>query len=99
MAIHLLTARQVQAAGNGDQSDGGGLALKVYEGRARWLFRFTSPAGVRRAMGLGVVHRDPMAGKFLTAAREAVDKARKLLQGGSIRLTPKHRSGNAQGRF
>ena len=85
MAIHLLTARQVQAATNGDHADGGGLVLKVRASRARWLFRFTSPAGVRRAMGLGAVHRDSIAaaGRSLTAAREAADKARKLLQSGA----------------
>lgn len=84
MAIHLLTARQVQAASNGDQADGGGLVLKVHAGRSRWLFRFTSPAGMRRAVGLGVAYRDTIAaaGKSLTSAREAADKARKLLQGG-----------------
>jgi hypothetical protein len=37
MAIHLLTARQVQAASAGDHADGGGLVLKVRDGRARWL--------------------------------------------------------------
>jgi len=39
MAIHLPTARQVQAASVGDHGDGGGLVLKVRAGRARWLFR------------------------------------------------------------
>jgi integrase len=83
MAIHLLTARQVQAAANGDHADGGGLVLKIHAGRSRWLFRFTSPAGIRRAMGLGAAHRDTIAaaGRSLTAAREAADKARKLLAG------------------
>jgi hypothetical protein len=44
----------------------------------------TSPAGVRRAMGLGAAHRDSIAaaGRSLTAAREAADKARKVLQSG-----------------
>lgn len=84
MAIHLLTARQVQAATDGDHADGGGLALKVHTGRGRWLLRFTSPAGIRRAMGLGAAHRDTIAaaGKSLTAARDAADKARKLLASG-----------------
>jgi len=84
MAIHLLTARQVQAASNGDHADGGGLVLKVNTNRARWLFRFTSPAGLRRAMGLGAALRDTIAaaGRSLTSPREAADKARKLLQGG-----------------
>lgn len=81
MAIHLLTASQVQAAGDGEHTDGGGLVLRVHSGRARWLFRFTSPAGVRRAIRLGAAHRATVAaeGKLLTAAREGADKARKLL--------------------
>src|SRR5262245_48330509 len=80
LAIHVLTAKEVQTAPNGDHRDGGGLVLKVYNGRARWLFRFTNPAGQRRAMGLGVAHRDFLAaaGKSLTTAREAAHKARKL---------------------
>ena len=84
MAIHLLTARQIQAASDGDHSDGGGRVLKIHASSARWLFRFTSPAGVRRAMGVGAAHRDTIAAasRSLTAAREAADKARKLLQGG-----------------
>ena len=85
MAIHLLTARQVQAAGAGDHTDGGGLVLKVHDGRARWLLRFTNPAGQRRALGLGAAHRDSLAaaGKSLSSARESADKARRLLQDGT----------------
>jgi hypothetical protein len=84
MAIHFLTARQVQAAGAGDHADGGGLVLKVRDGRARWRLRFTNPAGQRRALGLGAVHRDSLAaaGASLSDAREAADKARKLLREG-----------------
>src|SRR5262245_49567667 len=82
LAIHVLTPKEVQTAPNGDHRDGGGLVLKVYNGRARWLFRFTNPAGHRRAMGLGIVHRDSVAaaGTSLAGAREAADKARKLLR-------------------
>ena len=77
MAIHLLTARQVQAAGDGDYADGGGLVLKVRARHARFLFRFTSPAGMRRAMGLGAVHRDTIAaaGKSLTGGRRQGEEA------------------------
>jgi hypothetical protein len=38
----------VQAASAGDHADGGGLVLKVRDGRARWLLRFANPAGQRR---------------------------------------------------
>ena len=84
MAIHLLSPRQVQTAGAGDHADGGGLVLKVHDGRARWLLRFTNLAGQRRALGLGAAHRDSLAaaGKSLSSARESADKARRLLQGG-----------------
>jgi integrase len=82
MAIHLPSPRQVQTAGVGDHADGGGLVLKVHDGRARWLLRFTNLAGQRRALGLGAAHRDSlaMAGKSLSSARESADKARRLLQ-------------------
>ena len=85
MAIHLLSPRQVQTAGAGDHADGGGLVLKVHDGRARWLLRFTNLAGQRRALGLGAAHRDSLAaaGKSLSSARESADKARRLLQDGT----------------
>ena len=71
MAIHLLTARQVEAASAGDHADGGGLVLKVNASHSHWLFRFTGPAGVRRAMGLGAAHCDTIAaaGRSLTTTR------------------------------
>ena len=66
-----------------------GLCSRFNAGRARWLYRFTSPAGIRRAMGLGAAHRDTIAaaGKSLIAAREAANKARKLLLGEADRST------------
>jgi hypothetical protein len=68
--------------------------LKVHASRARWLFRFTNPAGVRHAIGLGVAHRDSIAaaGKSLTTAREAADKARKLLQDGTDPIDAKRQA-------
>lgn len=82
--LHLLTARQVQAAREGDLSDGGGLLLRVRGESASWVFRFTSPAGRRREMGLGIAHRGSpaQAGAALTGARDAAHAARELLRHG-----------------
>ncbi len=85
-ALQLLTARQVQAAGDGDgdHADGGGLVLRVQSGRASWVFRYTAPSGKRREMGLGVAHRASVAqaGDSLTGARELAHRARELLRTG-----------------
>lgn len=82
--LHTLTARQVQAAKPGDYVDGGGLALRVSEDRASWVFRYTSPTGKRREMGLGALQRGDLAqaGRELTAARDAAHRARELLRVG-----------------
>lgn len=79
--LHLLSVREVQSATEGDHSDGGGLVLRVGESSATWLFRFTSPSGRRREMGLGTADRNNaiVAGKSLTAARGAAYSARALL--------------------
>lgn len=47
-----------------------------------WVFRFTSPAGKRREMGLGKLVRNDLAaaGKSVTGAREAADDARRRLR-------------------
>ncbi len=37
---------------DGELFDGGGLLLRVKEGRAKWVFRYTAPSGKRREMGL-----------------------------------------------
>lgn len=80
--LHLLTARHIQAAGEGDHSDGGGLLLRVRGESASWVFRFTAPSGRRREMGLGVSHRGSaaQAGHSLTAARDAAHRARDHLR-------------------
>jgi hypothetical protein len=69
--LHLLTARQVQAAPDGDHTDSGGLLLRVRGESASWVFRFTAPSGRRREMGLGVCHRGStaQAGDSITTAR------------------------------
>ena len=70
--LHLLTVREVQTAGDGDHSDGGGLILRVRDASASWVFRYTSPTGKRREMGLGVVHRGNanQSGNSVSDARE-----------------------------
>lgn len=37
--INRLSNREVQCAGDGELFDGGGLLLRVKEGRAKWVFR------------------------------------------------------------
>lgn len=80
--LHLMTARQVMAARDGGTSDGGGLTLRVGDGAASWVLRYTSPAGKRREMGLGPVDRGNVqqAGRSLTSARDAAHDARELLR-------------------
>ncbi len=82
--LHLLTARQVQAAGDGDHADGGGLLLRVRGESAAWVLRYTAVTGRRREMGLGVAHRGSpaQAGASLTGARDGAHKARELLRQG-----------------
>lgn len=82
--LHLLTTREVQAAKEGDHSDGGGLLLRVRGVSCSWVFRFTSPSGRRREMGLGTVLRDSpaQAGESIKAARRHASDARDLLQRG-----------------
>jgi integrase len=72
----------VQTAKDGEHTDGDGLILRIRGDRAAWVFRFTNPAGQRRAMGLGLVVRNNIAeaGKSLTAARDDAEKARRLLR-------------------
>lgn len=93
--LHLLTVRQVQTAGHGDHSDGGGLVLRIRSERVSqagnsmsatesWVFRYTSPSGRRREMGLGVVRRGSPAqvGDSLTGARKLARDARDQLVAG-----------------
>lgn len=79
--IHLLTVREVVTAREGDASDGGGLYLRVSPAGASWVFRYTSPTGKRREMGLGACYRQnpQMAGDSLRAAREAAATWRAML--------------------
>lgn len=96
--LHLLTAKQVQHAPEGDLSDGGGLLLRVRGSSASWVFRFTAPSGKRREMGLGVCHRGSpgQAGDSLTGARDAGHKARELLRAGVDPLKQKEDARQAE---
>jgi integrase len=82
--INLLTTRAVMTAADGDHSDGGCLVLRVVDGAARWVFRYTAPSGRRREMGLGPCYRDNTAvtGQSLVLARKAAGEARELLAQG-----------------
>ncbi len=81
MARHLLSARQVQAAGVGELHDGSGLILRVKAKTASWVFRFTAPSGRRRELGLGSADRTSLeaAGASLRRARKKADEARERL--------------------
>ncbi len=85
MALNVLTVREVQAAREGDHSDGGGLLLRIRGDSATWVYRYTSASSKRREMGLGTVDRNnaTIAGKSLTVAREAAHAARALLMQGT----------------
>lgn len=84
MARHLLSARQVQVAREGDTFDGDGLILRVRDGTAAWVLRYTAPTGKRRELGLGGADRASIeeAGASLTRARKAADEARDELSRG-----------------
>jgi integrase len=79
--LNLLSARQVLHAQDCEKSDGGGLLLRCSGGRATWIFRYTSPTGKRREMGLGACarHNPRVAGESLALARDLASKARALL--------------------
>jgi integrase len=87
---HRLTVPQVRNAKTpGRLHDGGGLYLAVTERerpdgskllRRSWVLLYTSPAGRRREMGLGSVGGGDAVS--LKAARDAAEKARKLLEAG-----------------
>jgi integrase len=82
--LHLLTARQVQAAADGDHADGGGLLLRIRGDSAAWVFRYTAPSGNRREMGLGVCFRGStaQAGDAVASARRQAVDCRNFLAAG-----------------
>lgn len=79
--LHLLSTREVQAAPDGDHTDGGGLMLRVRGVSASWVLRYTAATGRRREMGLGVCRRatTAQAGESLMVARKLARDARDLL--------------------
>lgn len=79
--IHLLSVREVLNARDCELADGGGLLLRCSAVNATWVYRYTSPSGKRREMGLGTCVRNnaQAAGASLTQARELAGKARALL--------------------
>lgn len=78
--LHLLKVKQVEAAGPGRLSDGGGLYLdRDRQGRSRWVFMYTQAGKGRREMGLG---KAGPGGVSLPDARAAAEDARKLLAKG-----------------
>lgn len=82
--LNLLSVREVQTLGEGNHSDGGGLTLRVINGSASWVLRYTSPTGKRREMGLGVAARNNAmsAGQSLRYARDLAHSARVKIQDG-----------------
>ena len=84
VGIHLLSARKVQTARDGDHFDGDGLTLHIEGSNGSWLWKYTSPTGRRPEMGLGKVKRNTLAeaGKSLTDARDMVAAGRRLLRDG-----------------
>lgn len=74
----------MHAAGPGELYDGGGVSLRINDSGAAWVFRYTSPNGRRRQMGLGPCLRGSLAqtGQSLTGARDAAHQARELLRRG-----------------
>jgi len=92
VAKHLLSAREVQVSSDGDHFEGEGLLLCIGAGRANWVFRYTSPGGRRRELGLGRADRTSIAaaGTCLADAREGADAARRLLRAGRDPIDEKH---------
>jgi len=79
--LNLLSAREVLNAQDRELSDGGGLLLRRVGANAAWVFRYTSPTGKRREMGLGACarHNASAAGESLALARDLAAKQRALL--------------------
>jgi integrase len=96
--LNLLTTKQVQHAGDGDISDGGGLLLRVRGQSCSWVLRYTAPTGRRREMGLGVCHRGSpaQAAGSLTGARDAAHTAREHLRQGVDPIQARERSREAE---
>ena len=84
MALAQLSALEVRHAKLGVLYDGGNLELHIQDTGARAVFRYISPGGQRRSMGLGPVDRTSTqaAGRSLAEARRQAQEARALLARG-----------------
>jgi integrase len=84
MAIHKLSARQVETAKAGKLSDGGGLYLIVGPGTSkRWAFIFKPSKGAKdREMGLGSAREGSTRFVSLVRARELAAEGRETLAKG-----------------
>jgi len=82
MPLHLLTAREVQSARDGQHADGGGVFLRVAGANANWVLRYTGPDGKRHDMGLGPAERSSqgLAGASLKGARDLAAAHRALVE-------------------
>lgn len=84
LPLHLLSAREVQVAGEGWHPDGGGLYLRVVGAACSWVLRYRAASGKRRAMGLGHCERGTIdqAGASLARARERALRQLEVLEDG-----------------
>jgi hypothetical protein len=91
--LNQLTAREVASAKDGSHADGGGLYLRVQDGRRRrsWVFRFTRN-GKTTETGLGSA-----ATVTLTKAREEAKRLREMVDAGkNPRRAQTRRSGGGR---
>lgn len=88
--MHLLTAKQVEAAKPGTTlNDGGGLILRVSSnGTARWVYRFKLPGQRQREMGLGTFGSRAVT---LALARQKAGMARQQVALGMDPITEAQR--------
>lgn len=95
--VRPLTVLEVQKAVSGDHFDGDGLILRIRGESAAWVFRYSSPLGKRREMGFGPATRGnaESTGKSLSAIREIVDDARRLIARGEDPIEAKHAKNKA----
>ena len=76
--LHRLTAKRVELLKTpGKYSDGGGLSLRITDKSKSWIFRYTTPRGRQRELGLGSTISTP-----LSLARQKAADARTLVSSG-----------------
>ena len=88
MAIHFQRPSEFAAATAGHLNDGAGLVLRIEGDQGRWWFRYTSPAGQRRAMSVGpaFIRGDAkLIEQYLRNAREVASEARSQFVVAAIR--------------